>query len=388
MSETFISSSGSRIERALLYYALKDHGLTPWRDVESLELGEQTTDAIEHELQRCTTAIVWINEDILTSPYVAKVELPAIAAVSRRSGLRIIPVFDGTSPKEGCERLSQVSGIEVGESNGLVVDPGLTQDETAAKIAALLARAELRRAREAGLPPTIRLVSYRDTAEMRDDAVLNLDWRHHLLGDVLKLPAEQQLRSALERVTSSLMDVYGATEVTLAIKAHLPLAVAVGHAFAQPTGCTLRLPRGAGSWMTSAATMEANRLDQQAGALGPAGSVVSSVEASVSRNIEAGVNAYVSAGQRFRHRVMLAPSSGPGRDVLDDADTANVWARQIGGALVRLVDMPDVERTMFFLATPVELAVMIGWWANAGGTIDLMNWTGKTGPYERMWTLP
>jgi hypothetical protein len=41
-----------------------------------------------------------------------------------------------------------------------------------------------------------------------------------------------------------------------------------------------------------------------------------------------------------------------------------------------------------FLATPVELAVMIGWWSNAAGNNNLMNWTAKTGPYTRMWTLP
>jgi hypothetical protein len=31
---------------------------------------------------------------------------------------------------------------------------------------------------------------------------------------------------------------------------------------------------------------------------------------------------------------------------------------------------------------------MIGWWTNAADNINLMNWTGKTGPYARMWTLP
>ena len=47
-----------------------------------------------------------------------------------------------------------------------------------------------------------------------------------------------------------------------------------------------------------------------------------------------------------------------------------------------------VEHVDIFLATPVEVAVMIGWWTNAAGNINLMNWTGKTGPYARMWTLP
>jgi SMODS-associated and fused to various effectors sensor domain len=151
---------------------------------------------------------------------------------------------------------------------------------------------------------------------------------------------------------------------------------------------TLRLPRENDLWSTSAGKTDATRLDEEAGALGPASSGVASVEVSVSRDIESGVNAYVSARQRFRHRLMFVPSSGPSRDVVQDANTANAWARQIGQALVRLVDMSDVERTTLFLATPVELAVMIGWWTNAGGAIDLMNLTGKTGPYERMWTLP
>jgi hypothetical protein len=51
-------------------------------------------------------------------------------------------------------------------------------------------------------------------------------------------------------------------------------------------------------------------------------------------------------------------------------------------------DRADVHRVDLFLATTVALAVMVGWWLNASGPVHVMNWRGKTGPYERMWTLP
>lgn len=136
MNRIFISYSGSRIDRGALFYALRDHGLQPWRDVESLELGDDTTEVIEGELADCSGVILWINDDVLSSAYVLKVELPAIEKTWRRRRLRIVPVFDGMTPAEASERLSVASGIEIGNSNGYVVDPELREDVTAARIAA------------------------------------------------------------------------------------------------------------------------------------------------------------------------------------------------------------------------------------------------------------
>ena len=97
---------------------------------------------------------------------------------------------------------------------------------------------------------------------------------------------------------------------------------------------------------------------------------------------------YVGAGHRYRHRLAFEPREGADRESIANDAAANLWARQVADAIVGLADRGGVDRVDLFLATTVELAVMIGWWANAAGAIGLMGWRGKTGPYERMWTLP
>jgi hypothetical protein len=386
MNRVFISYSGNRIDRAEIFYALREHGINPWRDVESLDLGDDTTETIEAELRDCSGVILWINADIIESDYVAKVELPAISRVHRRRRLRIVPVFDGMTPREAAERVSQM-GVEIGESNGHVVDPGADHRATAAAIAASYTKGHVKDARAAGAEPVVRMVTYDDTAALYDQAVLNLDWRHHLIDGVLTAAAEQRLRSALAASTAALKANYGARQVTLAVKAHLSLAVALGHAFSQPTGCTLRFHREDGDWTTVPDPHEVPALEEQRPARGPVDVARASVEVSVTRDVDAGVAAHISEGNRYRHRIVLVPVDGPGRRSVEGSNTAIAWARQIAETLMRVSDMPDVAQADLFLAAPVELAGMVGWWLNAAGRISLMDW-GKTGPYRCLWELP
>lgn len=386
MNRTFISYSGNRIKRAELFYALREHGLRPWRDVESLDLGENTTDEIEDALNESAVAILWINDDVLMSDYVARVELPAISRAWSRNGLRIVPVFDGMTPEEAATRMRDL-GIEIQDSNGHVVDTEQSDEATAREIAARCARAQINRARASGTPPSIRFVTYDDTADLRDEAVVNLDWRHHTADDALTAVAEQRLRSALRSTSRAVKEAYGTSEITLAVKAHLPLAAALGHAFAEPTGCTLRMPRGEQSWDATRRSAEVPPLTSLRSLRGPVNADAAALEISVSRNVEVGVDAFAQ-GHPCLHRAKLLPATGPSREAIDSPQTANAWARQIGDTITDLCDTRHVEHVDVFLATPVELAVMIGWWTNAAGNINLMNWTGKTGPYARMWTLP
>ena len=61
-----------------------------------------------------------------------------------------------------------------------------------------------------------------------------------------------------------------------------------------------------------------------------------------------------------------------------------LWARQIADMATQLCDRGEIDAVDLFLACPVELAVAIGWWANATGTLTVLNWTGKAGPYTPM----
>lgn len=382
----FISYSKSRTDRTALVHALREHGISPWRDVEDLDVGARTTDDIEAELEKCTSAILWVNADILDSDYVAKVELPALSRAARSRDLRIIPIFDGMSPAEAADRISAF-GIEIGEHNGHVVGAGDDAELTAIAIAGRCAQAAARAARDAGRQPIVRLVTYDDTAPMRDQAVLNLDWRHRFTGPTLQAPDEDRLRSALSTSTGALKAAYGSTEVMLAIKAHLPIAVALGHAFAEPTGCTLRMDRSDERYLISRDVAISTELEESRHNRGPITAGRAAIEVAVTRATEAGVNDYIAAGNRYRERIELTAPGGPGRSTLDDPASCNAWARQIAEMATRLCDRGEIDAIDLFLACPVELAVAIGWWANATGTLTVLNWTDKGGPYTPMWHL-
>lgn len=388
MNKVFISYSRSRIERAILFCSLRDHGLNPWRDVESPDVGDATTEVIEGELASCSVAILWINQDLLNSDYVATVELPAIARAWQKRGLRIVPVFDGMTAERASDEISRLTGIEIGDMNGHHIDGNVSPEGNAAEIARRLVRAQVQDARRGGEPPIVRLISYDDTAGLREQAVLNLDWRHRLGQGRLEASDEGQLREALTAATGALKEAYGACEVTLAVKAHLPLAVALGHAFARTTGCTIRLHRGdEDDWVARAVLTGEDGLIPGEALKGPAQTRVASLEVSISRDVEAGVQAHASQGNRYRHRRILKPAGGVSRSAVDGSDTANSFAHQIGTELSTLADRSDIDRVDLFLAAPVEVAVLVGSWANAVGEVLLMDW-GKRGPFSRMWTLP
>lgn len=387
MNDIFISYSGKRTERAELFHALRNYGLQPWRDVESLDEGSRTTQEIEEELATCAGAILWIDERFLASDYVALVELPAISKRALDGAFRLVPIFDRMEPSDGAERLSRL-GIEIGDHHGHVVDSGQAPEATAAAIADAYVRRHLKDAKQSGHSPVVRLVSYDDTAAKRETAVLNFDWRHHFREETLDARGADSLRIALRDSCAAFKESFGPCEVEVAVKAHLPLGVALGHAFSEPTGCTLRMARDSSVVAVSREAPTLTQLRTTFPSLGPVGARRASVEVPVSRDVDAGVRAYIGAGNRYRHRVVLVPSDGTGRDAMTDLRLAASWGRQIAQEITRLADKGDVDSTDLFLACPIELAVSIGWWANAGGPINLMNWRGKNGPYEPLWTLP
>jgi hypothetical protein len=366
---------------------MQDHGLNPWRDADRLHDGDLTTNTIETELSRCSGAILWVNEWVFGSSYVQTVELPAIARAVRRRGIRIVPVIDGMKPEEASQRLSEF-GLEIADVNWHVVDTALDDDAIAAMVARRYASGHLADSKRDGKEPIVRLVSYDDTAPLRDEAVLNFDWRHHIVEGRLKPRSEELLRAALAASSGEFKATFGACEVMVATKSHLPLAVALGHAFAEPTGCTLAFTRGDERWTLSRSASAETPLDLEEGLRGPVDAGAASVEVSVTREVEPGVNASLAAGRRYRRRLMLRPVEGPARASVRSDRDVSAWSRQIGQSLVLLADLPEVRSIDVFLAAPVELAVAVGWWANALGPVHLMNWFGKNGPYERMWSLP
>lgn len=382
----FISYSGERELRVELVHALHDHGVTPWRDVENLDVGDPTTTTIEDALARCSGVILWVNEAVLGSTYVQNIELPAIARANRDRGIRILPVFDGLDPANAAERVSRF-GVEIGDNNGHVIVAAMSTVDTAAAIASRYAAGHVRDAQRAGRAPIVRMVTYDDTAAHRDDAVLNFDWRHRLGEPTLDDTTQERLSRALTSATGGLKAAYGAGEVTIAAKTHLPIAVALGHAFSEPTGCTIRMERDAVAYNVRRAVADLATLREAPHGNGPVEARAAAVEVAVTRDTMSGVDAYTGAGNRYHERVALVPADGPGRFSLDEPECCNAWARQTSELVSRLAARPNVDRVDLFLACPVELAVAIGWWANASGPVTVLNWTGKAGPYAPMWRL-
>ena len=389
MNTYFLSYSRERPQRAVLRRTLMDTGLNVWRDVESLNVGTPTTDAIEEQIPHSTGAVLWINKAFLDSDYIKVVEIPALEAARRQRPITIVPVFDGIHPTRDADLVDRLAPWLL-EYNGVILDPD-SDDAPARQVARRTVKTHTDVAAQAGQQPIVRMVSYDDTASRRDQAVLNFDWSEHMTTDSLNETTRENLRQALTTATSALKSAYGAVEIPISTKTHLGFAVALGHAFSQPTGCRpVVLTDNSTRWTTDADTRaETVLLRDETLSPGPATSRTAALEVSVSRDTTPGVDAYTNiARQPYRLRKRLTPPGGPSRTSLHGPATAAAWARQIGDTIIKLNDQPHIDQTDLFLTTPIQLAVLTGYWLNSAGPIQIMNWRAKTGPYEPLWTLP
>ena len=388
MNTYFISYSRKRAQRAVLRRALMDTGLNAWRDVESLNAGVQSTDAIKDQIAQSVGAVLWINETFLASNYIEVIEVPAFEAARRQRSISIVPVFDGTHPTGDADRIDRLASW-LRDYNGVILDPD-SNEIPERQVARRTVTTYTTTAARNGQQPIVRMVSYDDTASLRDQAVLNFNWSEHMETGLLNQATRESLHQALTVATGALKSAYGAAEIPISIKAHLGFAVALGHAFYQPTGCRpIVQTDDSTSWTTDAdAGSQTLPLRDETLSPGPAASRVAALEVSVTRDTTPGVDAYENmTGQPYRLRKRLTAPGGPSRSALDRPATAAAWARQIGNAIVELNDQRHIDQTDLYLATPIQLAVLVGFWLNSAGPVRIMNW-GKAGPYEPLWTLP
>ena len=388
----FISYANSRPVLAQLAHALRRHGAPPWRDEDSLPLGGRTRDEIEAELARCDAALLWLSEDTLRSAYVLNVELPAIQRHAERRGLRVVPVFVGMEPRQAADKLRELTGIEIADNNGHVLDPSATVESEAAVIAARYLDTTLRDAAEGpARPPVVRCVTRDDTAQRREEADVNFDWRTEY-GNAPLLPDSevlQQLQFALTHTTSSVNARFPAGAVELELKCHLHIALALGHAFRKPTGMLPATRVGDLWWPVEDLPAFIDGALTEGRSVGPPGVDRAAVLVSLTRDVTPGVNQTVAtSGRRYEQRIALTPSTGPGQHTVPDPTTANAWAQQVADAMQRLRDQRSHAEIDLFMAAPVQFAVMLGWRLNAAGPINVYHWRGNQGPYDLAWTLP
>jgi hypothetical protein len=388
INEVFVSYSGDRDDRVHLVRALKEHGIRPWRDVEDLPLGEDTTEEIGRVLGTCSGVILWINERALESDFIRNVEAPRIVEARTDRGIRIVSVSDGFPIGAALEKFESATGYALGGQNGHEIDRRLRPEVEARALAARYVAAHVGDCSNNEHPAVIRVVTRDDTAAHRDDAVLNFDWRH-LLAD--GWPTDHAIADAFDaqrHAVTRFLAAYGSGDVTLAVKANLPVAVALGHALRRTTGAVPSM-EGAGFDWRPVDHSDGTPLEQKQLPAGSAAAVQSCLEVHVSNDVSDAVTDTIQQiGTRYRRRDILVPEHGPGQTALSDNAQANAWARQVRDTIRELSSERGVSDVDLFYSGPVELGVLIGWWLNAAGRVHVHEYRHETQTYRPMWVTP
>lgn len=389
---TIFISYSQDVERVRhLVQALRRHGLRTWRDQDSLDQGAATEEAIEAELERCDTAMIWLGGNTLNSEFVGKIELPSIFHHHTNRGLRIVPLFVDLSVGEGVHAVRAATGHEIGSHNGYHFDNTTSLDEHLAAVAAREVRATLRQRAAGGGRPTVRCVTRSDAAGGRHEADLNFDWidEYPADGALPDAATAALLRAALHASSQHLIASFGAGTVDLQLKCHLHIAVAVGFELRRVTGMRPRVDVEGAWWQVDLApALDASEQLTERVTNGPAGGTRTAIEISLTRDVGPMVNDYiVGSGTAYRRRIELAPTTGPDQQSVTPANV-NAWAEQAASTIRALRALSGVETTDIFFAAPVPFAVALGWRLNAIGGLHLFHPSANSGPYTQVWSLP
>jgi hypothetical protein len=371
-----------------LAVTLRRHGLTVWRDKDSLRDGDPTEEQIRAALAECDAAIVWIGGGTLASPYVCNKELPVIFKEHERRGLRIVPLFVDCSAHEGIDQVRQHAGHEIGNHNGH--ERGANEVELWLEtVAGSEVRRHLEQRRGINQRPVLRLVTRSDAADGKGDADLNLDWiaEYPATGELPDDAKVAELQRALGAVASSVRAVFGAGDVYLHLKCHLHIAAAVGFEFRRVTGDVPAVFVGGSWWRCRALDLAADDGIFEFTETGPATAERSALELSISRDIRTDVAAYVRTTTGYRRRHRLEPEAGVTQTGVTE-HTCNAWAERAAKAARQLCGEPGVTGIDIFVAAPIAFAVGLGWRLNAVGGTAIYHPEGNAGPYRRVWKLP
>lgn len=376
---------------AALAGSLRERGVRPWRDRDSLPTGTMTRPEIHRVLNdECNGAMLWLSPHALRSDYVMHAELPTIVELAEAGDFMFTPIFDGITPTEATRRVRELTGKEIGGYNGIVAANYLDTRSLVDAAARRYLTRLLDRARVSGGRPLIRAVTRNDTAGSRREAHVNLDWREAYRLGVPDPATQNRLKHALGDTASALLATYGPGAVNLDAKTHLSVAVALGYALREPSGAVPRVLAGDARWAPRHSPIENHEcLIETRGSDGPVGSRLVAVEVAVTRDISQGIDlANANGAVPYAQRRRFTPAGGPARDAVTDERQANGWAEQIVTGLSALKLEYRADAVHLFLACPLPLAVLIGWRLNATGPITIFEWFDGAGPYVPGWNIP
>jgi hypothetical protein len=368
---------------------IREAGVRPWRDQDSLVPGRKTEDEIRRAIRDETLgAVIWLTKDAVNSKYVTEVELPAIVERHRAGGYAVLPAFRGLGPEEAAELVRSRTGLEIGGFHGVVIGDGADATNEMHRVAAAFVQARLQ-AHE-GERAIVRAVTRDDTAPNLEDATLDFDWRHAYDDESIPNPVELlALKAGLRGSASALLAKVGGGPVLVALKTHLSVATAIGHALRRTTGAVPIVAHYGQEWSASVGGDSGVPVLDWHLDTGPQAGEVLAVEVSISQNVAPGVDRLVAeSGVPFRGRLKFSPVGGPSQKVVEDAVTANAWAEQIVDRMIASRDELRATGIALFFAAPLPIAVFVGWRANAAGSMTVYEWLGNQGPYVPGWTLP
>jgi hypothetical protein len=179
--------------------------------------------------------------------------------------------------------------------------------------------------------------------------------------------------------------------VLLYPRLHSGLGVGVGYTFLRAMRITVEQPfpnTGVQMWASDAAASPAVQLHVDEDPGDPAADALS-CEISISRDVRAGVDAWLHtpAAPRLRRRLRIAPANGPAADSVPDTAHATAFANQIGTLLRRKRDQAPGALIHLFAALPLGLEILIGLHLNACEPIQVYGYDNVQSCYYPFYRL-
>ena len=386
-----------------LQLRLNLRGVRCWRDVDDMPVGtlfkNEIVQAIEHEADAIA---FFITPSFLKSDFIWRFEVPA--ALSRHEHdpyFNIVPILQGVSFAEVRQFCYNRNLTDLSSFNGL----SLTNDGTTS-----ITREEqntrrnkvAKRILQAAFPLRLRRINadrnYEPSLYLRTFVFaaptasldLALDWsRLAYEKEQTNTPQEwdEILWPALLDVKQTISEKVPSHRIHLFIKGILPIAVALGFAFRETTRITSLIEGQKETWSTGISPTEKDPLHQEWIYNDHGNQKEAVVEVATSRPTRSAVERTLPELDLIAAYHIRLESPIISRDSVRDAAHAQVIAQQVGQVCQKLCDERGVRQLHLFIATPVELAVLIGHQLNALCPITLYEYKSDEGAYKPIGTL-
>lgn len=344
---------------------LRLRGIPVWRDRRGMRWGGYNEDVVRQAIsdQVSGFALYLTPAALHDSWFIPQVELRAMD--ERRSHAAPFfsgAIFRGYEVDTGKREVFDATGIDIGSTLGTVVEENDLEGGWRRASNELL-RSYLLSEWESG--PAIARVETRDEIPVEDASLLHLGVCPPLDHDPDDYDAavwSEEIQPALDDLQHALHSAQtrnGGRERILDIRGrlHLSAALAVGHAFREPTGWQLRLHHHDDIWESrrEPGSLEGWDCSSHAGS-DPAGDIVVMVH--ITADVTTAARA--SAGGPARAELHFRPPSGPDKFSLNPS-SANSVAAAIAKSLRQARESYSPSETRLYLASPWPFAALLGW---------------------------